>query len=157
MISGPSSDWYVEGNGRPGYVLNRAYWREGPGWYRATVSLAVSSTANVEVWDATTSTLLSRRSVPGTHGRDTVQATVDLRYVARAQEFAGWGIWRTEPLEPNGDDLEIRVWSPGGNDHVTLYTVGLENTGDVTAASDGATSGRSGRGQMRLTDREPRF
>jgi hypothetical protein len=155
MISGPSSDWYVEGNGRPGYILDQAYWREGPGWYRATVSLAVSSTANVEVWDATTSTLLSRQSVPGTDRRATVQVTVDLRDVARAQEFAGWGIWRTEPLEPNGDDLEIRVWSPGGNDHVAVYTVSLEKTGDVTAASDSATSGRPGRGQMRLTDRLP--
>jgi hypothetical protein len=47
------------------------------------------------------------------------------------------------------------VWSPGGHDYVTGYTVGLEKTGDVTAASDGATPGRFGRGQMRLTEREP--
>jgi hypothetical protein len=125
VLAGPPATWYTESNGRRGYVVDHAYWREEPGVYRANVSLAVSSTANVEVWDSTTSTLLDRLTVPGTNGVTTVQLSADLRSVQAAQEYPGWGIWRTKPQEPRGDDLEIRVWSPGGDENVTVYTVGL--------------------------------
>ena len=53
---GPERDWHVASTAQVGDVIDHDYWRELPGAYTARVTLAVSSTANVEVWNTTTST-----------------------------------------------------------------------------------------------------
>ncbi len=125
VTDGPASDWHLAGNGKRGYVLDHAYWREPPGVYQVSVSLSVASTANVEVWNSTTSQLLSRQSVPGTNGRAISTTTVDLETNTPERLFSGWGIWRRGIEEPIGDQLEVRVWSPGGNDEVDVYSLSL--------------------------------
>ena len=110
VADGPASDWYVASKEERGYVVDHAYWSETPGVYRASVSLSVTSTANVEVWDDTTSRLLSRLSVPGSNGKVTASTTVDLTKNTPEHLFSGWGIWRQEVTEPIGDQLEVRVW-----------------------------------------------
>jgi Predicted membrane protein (DUF2079) len=126
VADGPASDWHVASTEQGGYVVDHAYWSETPGVYRASVSLSVSSTANVEVWDDTTSQLLSRQSVPGSNGRVTASTTVDLTKNTPQHLFSGWGIWRQGVTEPTGDQLEVRVWSPGGDDQVDVYNVSLQ-------------------------------
>jgi hypothetical protein len=126
VADGPASDWHVASTEQSGYVVDHAYWRETPGVYRASISLSVSSTANVEMWDDTTSRLLSRQSVPGSNGKVTVSTTVDLTQNTPQYLFSGWGIWRQGVTEPTGDQLEVRVWSPGGDDEVDVYSVSLQ-------------------------------
>ena len=126
---GPQPDWHMASTQRPGYVVDHAYWREAPSVYRANVTLAVSSSANVEVWNTTTSTMLARRSVPATNGRATVQTTFELPSATPEHLFSGWGPWRTDVVEPIGDQLEVRVWSPGGDDQVDVYGVSLQKMG----------------------------
>jgi hypothetical protein len=123
---GPQADWHMASTQRSGYVVDHAYWRATPGVYRANIALAVSSSANVEVWNATTSTMLTRQSVPGTNGRTTVQTTFELPSTPPEHLFSGWGPWRTDVVEPTGDQLEVRVWSAGGDDEVDVYNVSLQ-------------------------------
>lgn len=123
--NGPQADWYTASTSSAGYVVDHAYWREQRGTYRAEVSLSASQTANVEVWNATTSTLLSRQSVPATNGRTTVQSTFSLASTPSERIFSGFGPWSTDVAEPVGDQIEIRVFSPGGADIVDVYSAGL--------------------------------
>jgi hypothetical protein len=123
---GPQADWHMASTQRSGYVVDHAYWREAPGVYRTSIALAVSSSANVEVWNATTSAMLIRQSVPGTNGRTTVQTTFELPSAPAEHLFSGWGPWRTDVVEPAGDQLEVRVWSPGGDAEVDVYNVSLQ-------------------------------
>ncbi len=129
VLSGPPRDWYVTGDGRAGYVADGAYWREPAGSYRANVSLSASSAATVELWNADTSTLLARVALPGTGGRTTVSLTGRLARVVAPYEFHGFGPWRDSPVIPSGDQLEVRVWSPGGADLVNVYSVSLRRVG----------------------------
>ena len=129
VLTGPDQDWYLATNGHSGYVVDHAYWRVSAGIYRATVSLAASTTATVEVWDDTTSTLLSRTTVPDTAGPIRVRSTVTVRRSSSGGLFNGWGIWRMALTLPAGAQLEIRVWTPGGSDQVSVYSVGLSRVG----------------------------
>jgi hypothetical protein len=129
VTDGMSADWHVSSTNQSGYVLDHAYWREEPGSYRIMTTLATSGGANVEVWNTTTSTLLSRQSVPATNGKTTVQTTVSLPESPPEHLFSGWGPWRTDVDEPEGDQLEVRVWSPGGDDQVDVYNVSLQKAG----------------------------
>lgn len=135
VLTGPPSSWYVAGTQQPGYVVNRAYWRKLPGSYRATATLAVSSTANLEIWNATTSQLLQRFSVPGTNGKTTIRTTVRVWRTPAEHLFRGLGPWRIQVQEPIGDQIEVRVWSPGGADAVNVYRVGLRRIRSARAAS----------------------
>jgi hypothetical protein len=75
------------------------------------------------------SRLLSRQSVPATNSRTISTTTVDLGTNTPQQLFTGWGIWRRGVEEPVGDQLEVRVWSPGGDDQVDVYNVSLQKVG----------------------------
>jgi hypothetical protein len=121
---GPRSSWHAASTRTPGYVVNGDYWLEPLGKYTATVSLSVSSAANVEVWDASDSRLLARRVLNDTHGKRTVTLPVRLSNLTTVSLFEGWGLWATVPHgAPAGSDLEIRVWTPGGSDHVNVYSL----------------------------------
>ncbi len=125
---GPSRDWYLLSTARPGYLLDESYWREPRGTYRATASLQVSGTVYFEIWNDDTNTLLKRRAISNTHGVERVAIVARLQTVLPEHESSGWGIWRTTPVEPAGDDLELRIWSPGGKTRARLYNVALEKT-----------------------------
>jgi hypothetical protein len=123
---GNPAGWYVASTGKPGYVVAHGYAREVAGTYRADVSLSATGPVNVELWDATTSTLLQRRSLTGTRGRITVRLTARAVKTHGEQVYGGWGPWSITPVSPPpGDNLEIRVWQPGGNDRVRVYSTGL--------------------------------
>jgi len=115
----------VTSNGRSGYVIDHAYWYEVPGSLEANVKLASTGSVNVEVWDATRSVLLARARVPATDGPLTIELPAELRRVQGEPVDTGSFIWRISPPLPSaGDQVEIRVWSPG-KPEVTVYSVGL--------------------------------
>ena len=123
--SGPLKDWYVANNGSPGYVVDHAYYRRGPGNYRANIRLAATGQVNVEVWNSDTHHLITRASFPGTTGITTLSLPVALTHAPPPVLFTGWSLWSDSPPEPSGDNLEIRVWSPGDDDQVAVYSVQL--------------------------------
>jgi hypothetical protein len=131
ILSGKPSQWYVASGPKAGYTFNNAYWRELSGKYRAHVRLSVAHTANVEVWDASTGHLLARRTLGNTHGQTTVRVPIALKTTPGEQEFEGSGPWRiTAERPPKGDNLEIRVWSPGGTGQVKVYSAGIIKISD---------------------------
>jgi Predicted membrane protein (DUF2079) len=122
---GPSA-WHATSTTKPGYVIDQEYWRGTAGVYRATVTLSATGRANVELWNATTSKLLRRLKVDDTHGKRTVSMTAILRMLPIQHGFSGWRLWSAQSTSPIGDGFEIRVWSPGATDHVSVYDVNLE-------------------------------
>ena len=131
VTKGQRSDWHVASAATPGYVLSGDEWRKRAGRYAANVNLSVARTANVEVWDDSTSEMLIRRVVRDTHGRTTVTIPVNLNVAPGASVYGGWGIWRMSPQPaPPGDLLEIRVWSPGGKGQVKVYDAQLKRASD---------------------------
>jgi hypothetical protein len=123
---GPVRDWYASSNGKPGYVTSYGYWRSRPGTYSINVSLSASGRANVEVWNTTTGALLVSRQVYHTSGRITVHVTAHLKTAPLEQVFQGWGPWISDQVVLLGDVLEVRVWQPGGNDRVNVYSVSYQ-------------------------------
>jgi hypothetical protein len=117
---------YVASTSEPGYVIDQAYWRELPGVYKATVSLSVSQTANFEVWNSTTNTLVHRTVVNDTHGVKSFTTTFRLRSAPLEFVYGGWGLWAMSPYREPGDVMEIRVWSPGGGDRVKVHSVAFQ-------------------------------
>ena len=98
---------------------------DGTGTYRAQVRLAASGPVNVEVWNATGSALLRRWVVGPTKGVVTVGGTFASTRVYPHNTFAGIGPFADSPIPPPpGDNLEVRVWSPGG-EIVSVYSVSL--------------------------------
>ena len=70
------------------------------------MSLSVAGTANVELWNDDTQTVLKRLVVHNTGGAENI--STDVRFKAPAPaEYPGWGIWRITPVIPDGDDLEV--------------------------------------------------
>lgn len=115
VLDGPSPSWHLESDGSPGYVLDKDYWEEPPGLYRATVTLASSVPTYVEVWNATGDVLLTRRELPPTNGLSTLSIMVNARRHYTPKQFTGWGPFRALFVPPPSDDqLEVTVWSPGG-------------------------------------------
>jgi hypothetical protein len=128
-LHGPSSGWDVTTTGQPGYVVDEDYWREPPGTVSASVLLSVSQTANVELWDDTTGALLERQTVTDTDGATTVHLSARVPVANPSTIYSGWGSWRITPKPPDGQLLEVRVWSPGGGDKITVSSVSMNRTG----------------------------
>ena len=128
-FSGPPQQWAMTLTGtRPGYLVYGASWDLSPGHYQETVTLATTITTDVEVWDASTDTLLSRRLVPASNGNIAVQAPVtDHRPGGGRVPFGGWGPFRYRPLSPatSADRIEIRVWTPGSG-AVRVYSLEIQ-------------------------------
>ncbi len=116
VLSGPPSTWHLESDGKLGYVLDKDYWREPPGLYKATVTVASSVPIDVEVWNATGAVLLVRRQMPPTNGSEALSVIVNAyRHYRHRHYFTGWGPFRALFTPPPSDNqLEVRVWSPGG-------------------------------------------
>jgi hypothetical protein len=126
VTSGPTRDWYVVSTAQPGYLLDESYWREPRGTYRASAAISVSGTVYFEIWNDDTGTLLTRQAITNTHGVKRVSVVARLANPTPVGESSGWGIWATTPVEPVGDSLEIRIWSPGGKTRARLYNVALQ-------------------------------
>ncbi len=126
---GNRSNWYAASSAKPGYALSGDYWREHPGNYVASVSLAVAAgpaPVKIEVWDDSMGKLLVRRMLGNTNGPTTVRLPVDVQTAPGDSAFGGWGLWKATPAAgPPGDSLEIRVWSPGGVGRVKVYSARL--------------------------------
>jgi hypothetical protein len=125
LLGGGADRWSAAGNGHAGYVVDEAYWRFGPGRYRARVWMQSAGPVHVELWDATTGRLLARVSPQAVRGPAPVTLSARLKRTGTQQLFSGWGPWVTRPDPPPGNELEVRVWSPGGPGRVRVYSVAL--------------------------------
>jgi hypothetical protein len=126
VTTGPVDQWHVSATStQPGYVEHGGYWREGIGSYEARVSLSTSGLVNVEVWNATGDVLLARRQLPATNGLSQVAIRFQVMRLYRPYLYRGWGPFRLDrPPPPAGNDVEVRVWSPGGL-LVSVYSIGM--------------------------------
>ena len=125
VLSGPPVGWHVMSTGREGYVADRLEWHRPPGQYEASVTLSASGPVNVEVWNDTGRTLLTRRSIPPTNGIQSITLPVDATTDYRSSIFEGWGPFQTKfPSPAVGERVEVRVWSPGG-ETVNVYNTQL--------------------------------
>jgi len=123
VVHGPASSWHMAGGVKPGYVVDGAYWRESPGRYQVMVRLASSGPVSVEVWNATGSVLVFRRTVERTNGVRDIGGTFVDTITYASHVFSGIGPFTYAPLLPPRDNnLEVRVWSPGG-EAVDVYGV----------------------------------
>ncbi|MGC8463982.1 MAG: DUF2079 domain-containing protein [Acidimicrobiales bacterium] len=126
---GPPSTWRAVSTGQAGYVVAGDYRREPPGRYTATVVLATAAPVDVEVWDTTGGVLLARRQLAATNGQEAVTLPVDEPRTYPHHVYTGAGPFRITPIEPPpGDQLEVRVWTPGGAP-VAVYSVELQRAG----------------------------
>jgi hypothetical protein len=129
VLTGPPADWHVTSTGREGYIADRLAWQSAPGRYQASVTLSATGPVNVEVWNDTNHQLLTRRTLPRTAGIQTVTVPVDATATYQATVYGGWGPFRTKfPDPPSGEQLEVRVWSPGGGT-VNVYQAALAHAG----------------------------
>jgi hypothetical protein len=126
VTNGPQTEWYVANTAVPGYVDSGTYWRGLDGLYRATVKMSVSAGthANAEVWDSTTNTLLTRKVIRNTDGVRTISMAARLRTAQGQPVFEGHALWAIRRQTRAGDDIEIRVWSPGTG-RVRVYQTAL--------------------------------
>ena len=126
QLSGPEVKWRLVARGKPGYVIAGDYWREPPGTYTATVALNARGPVNLEVWNATSEVLLARLTVPQTRAPTVVSLSVNAEHLYPHQVFQGWGPFEGGfPGPPRDDQLEIRVWTPGGA-LISIGSIGLE-------------------------------
>lgn len=125
VTAGRPGQWRAVANGDRGYVVAEDYWREPPAWYRATAVLSTTVPLNVEVWNATGNVLLGRRVVSPSGREQSVVFDVDARRRYPPTVYGGAGPFSIDPLlPPPGDNLEIRIWTPGGG-AVSVHTLGL--------------------------------
>ncbi len=127
QLHGPPSHWSMSLTGtRSGYVMYGAYWNLFPGPYVTTVTLSNTTDTLVEVWDATTSTLITRRMVSPSSGFNVVHSQFSVTKEDQQHIFSGWGPFAFKPQAPPSpaDSIEIRVWSAGKGD-VNVYSVGM--------------------------------
>jgi len=128
VLDGAVSDWHMAATGAKGYVSDGMEWLESPGRYRAAVTLSAAASAspvNVEVWDDNTYTLLARRTISQTNGTQQMVLPVTVPAGPNATVFGGWGPFRADFVSPPpGQNIEVRVWSPGGA-AVNVYSAEL--------------------------------
>ena len=125
VLTGPPANWHVTSTGGKGYVADRLEWQQQPGRYRASVTLSTTGPVNVEVWNDTGATLITRRTIPLTAGIQTITVPVDVMNDYQATAYSGWGPFRTKFPDPSsGERLEVRVWTPGA-EIVNVYQATL--------------------------------
>ena len=122
VFEGTSRDWTAVSTGVAGYVCAHDYWGITEGAYHASVRLANATPVNVEVWDVDDDRLLARDElVPDPHNH-LVRVPFTLSTLGAPQEaYRGWGPWtvRWKPAgKPGQNQVEIRVWTPGGGTDV---------------------------------------
>ena len=127
VMSSPPRDWYIAGLHGTGDVINQAYWREKPGTYRVTATIATLTSAEVQVWDATTGTILFQRDVPSTHNhRFVLTGTFPFSKAGPPHVFGGQGLWVIHPAQGHlRNQLEIRIFAKHSS-WVNVYRLGIQ-------------------------------
>ena len=135
ILVGPVAHWRMASGPEAGYVVDQAYWREPPGRYVATVALASTGPATIEVWNADSGVLLARRSLTSTNGPTDVFVDADNSRNVSPYVYSGTGPFRIDPIPPSpGNQLEVRVFAPADSD-VSVYSVEMLPKGAAPAAS----------------------
>jgi hypothetical protein len=117
------SRYSVSGDGRAGYLIRDAVWRDPPGRYAARVTAAGPIT--IEAWDASRKALLARKSFDDVRGA--VIVPFALPYRGGNNYFTGAWIFRCG-RQLSGDEndwIELRVAVPRGA-HSRVDTVALD-------------------------------
>ena len=105
--------------------MNGDYWRLGMGSYQASVKLQTTGLVNVEVWNDTGDRLLARRTIPATHGVETLDIPFVIAHQFHRNIYSGIGPFRYQPvIGTSANNIEVRVWTPG-HEKVSVYTVGI--------------------------------
>jgi hypothetical protein len=132
---GPPASWYAASTGERGYVVAGDYWRRLPGRYQGSVELASTGPVDLECWNASANRLLGRVTVPATTGRVTASVPCSFHHLVRKSTVVGIPPFQAlAPPPPPGDPLELRVWSPGG-EQVSVFALWMRRAS--------ATLGRS--------------
>jgi hypothetical protein len=125
VVTGPLASWHAAAGPGPGYAAYGLAWQEPLGRYLATVELSAAQPVNVEIWDDNREVLLARQRIPATDGIASVTVPVTAAVAYPAPIYRGWGPFRAVfAPPPQGQRLEIRVWSPGGAP-VSVYRAAL--------------------------------
>ncbi|MGC1406848.1 MAG: DUF2079 domain-containing protein [Candidatus Dormiibacterota bacterium] len=129
LVNGPASSWRAASTGHAGYVVSGDYWRESPGDYEATVTLAASGRVKMEVLNATGNVVLAHRSLASTDGLETISMPVPATRAYPQHPFQGLGPFHVEFIpQPPGDLLVVQVWS-SGRGRVDVQQVGIHRVG----------------------------
>jgi hypothetical protein len=125
---GPESSWHMaKSTDTAGYVLFGNEWNELPGSYEMTTTLSNTAPVSLEVWDASSNTLLTRQRLVASTGIQAVQTTVSVTEEGSEHLYGGSGLFRfNPPPAPLADSIEVRVWSPGSGE-VSVYSVELQS------------------------------
>jgi hypothetical protein len=116
------SRYSVDADGRAGYLIRKAVWRDPPGQYAARVSAAGPIT--VEAWDASRGMLLARKSFAGA-GVDVMPFS--LPYKHGNDYYTGAWIFRcgSQVRDDGNDWIELRVAVPAHSQaHVQTVALG---------------------------------
>lgn len=123
--TGPVAGWSAASSGRPGAVVSGDRWQLTKGRYRADVGLSSSVPVVVQAWDVTAGRVLASRIVAPNPRRATTSLSFGLARVSPQHPDNGVGPFSTLQVPPPaGDDVEIRVRTPGGGS-VDVYAVGV--------------------------------
>jgi hypothetical protein len=124
---GPESSWHMaKSTDTAGYVLFGNEWNELPGTYEMTTTISNTAPVNLEVWDASSNTLLTRQRLVASTGIQAVQTAVRVTEESSQHLYSGSGPFRFDPPPaPLADAIEVRVWSSGSGE-VSVYSVELQ-------------------------------
>jgi hypothetical protein len=123
--TGPGKTWYLQSKQQRGYVLAYDYFYRDPGKYEASVTLSNEGPVIVEVWNNSSKKLLARRLLDNSATPRTVELPVEFSKPHTAITFYGSGIWWVSGRPYAGDQLEVRVFSPGESSvHVDSVSFG---------------------------------
>jgi hypothetical protein len=125
ITQGPVSTWHVSSTNRAGYLLDHDYLCGTPGVYVARVALATTEPLRIQLWNTTGGQLLAQENIPSSNGRKeivTVTAQDPREFPSHTDQ--GLFIFRVLPGLPVGNNLEVRIWSPGMG-VADVYSVGF--------------------------------
>ena len=123
--AGPAVEWRAVSLARPGNVVTGDFWQVTEGRYLAKVDLSSSVPVRVEVSNVTGARVFASRTVAPTAVREVVTLSLYLRHLYPQHPYSGVGPFSVlQAPPPPGNDVEIRVWTPGGG-LVSVYSLGL--------------------------------
>ena len=124
VTAGKQDDWHLTGTGKPGYVLDRDYWRYPLGAYDAHLEMSNAAQVILEILNASNRSLIFRRTIEA-GPRRTLDIPFDHTVHVEEEIFRGFGPFRFNPLPPRANNaLELRVWSDG-HAKVDVYKAGI--------------------------------
>jgi hypothetical protein len=109
-------------------VVTGDNWQVTKGHYLASVHLSSSAPVRVETWNVTGARVLAVRTIAPTAPNalpEVVTLSLYLRHLYPQRPYSGVGPFSVlQAPPPPGNDVEIRVWTPGGGP-VSVYSLGL--------------------------------